>query len=81
LNANNLPEYPHGIECFDKVLNCEIDFQDHEKVLNLEVWQFETQPFVYSNLFSTADDSFSDVFCLVFRLGLKRYLKSMENGF
>jgi len=27
--------FPHGIESIEKVLDCEISFQDREKVLNL----------------------------------------------
>jgi len=45
------------MESIEKVLNCEIVFQDHEKVLNFaktyikycKIWKFQIQTFVYSN--------------------------------
>ena len=50
--------FPRGIESIEKVLNCEIGFQDLEKVLNLakmyiKYWksmQIRNSAIVYSNL-------------------------------
>jgi len=67
------PAFPCGIE---KALNYEIVFKDLEKVLNLakmyimisieKVGNYKVSRLFIQILFITTDDSFIDVFCIVF---------------
>jgi len=67
--------FPGGIESIEKVLNCEIGFEDLEKVLNLakvyiKNWKSVEIPkfshLFIQILFFAADDSFVNLVCKVF---------------
>ena len=66
--------FPRGIECMERVLNCEISFQDLENSIGLcqsihkVLKKYGNSKFSHlfiQILFFTADDSFADIFCFV----------------